>query len=523
MIMRKLIIALFFLSAIQTLWTQKRADIIPVPTNTADRQGEFELHVDLRILKSTCFAGELYFLRKELLRNQNLSSIIVDDRNKAEIILEKKKLDNGLSYELEIMPKQIIIQAENNEGIFYGIISLLQLVNNNQNGAISCAKISDAPAYPWRGIMLDESRHFFGKEKVKSLLDWMAYYKLNRFHWHLTDEPGWRIEILNYPRLGEIGGVGNHSNKKAPCRYYTQEDIKEIVAYAAERHITVIPEIDMPGHATAANRAYPEFSGGGSEKYPDFTFHPAKEGTYQYLTNILREVDVLFPSQMIHIGGDEVSFGNHQWKTDEAVQQLMQAEKLADLKAVEDLFMRRMSDSLLKMNNQILVWDEMAGANLPKENSIIFWWRHDQPEQLELGLRNGHKTVICPRIPLYFDFVQHPDHKVGRRWDGDFNPLEKVYNYSIESLSIAPKYKTLILGFQANLWTETIDSNERFDFLFFPRIAAMAEAVWSNDTQKDYADFLNRLKPHLCQYKEAGLYYFNPFDAEEHPEPVMKR
>lgn len=521
--MKKLLLIFLLSVIIQPLWAQKPANIIPAPTSSTMGQGQFKLHAGIRISSSTYFADEIYFLQKELLRYQKLSSTIVENNREAEIVLEKTKLNNNQLYKLDVTPEQIKIQAETKEGAFYGIISLLQLANNSQSKSIACVSVSDKPAFGWRGVMLDESRHFFGTEKVKSLIDWMAYYKLNRFHWHLTDEPGWRLEILNYPKLGEVGGIGNKSDKNAACQYYSQEEIKEIVSYAAERHIVIIPEIDMPGHATAANKAYPEFSGGGSERYPEFTFHPAKEGTYQYLTNILREVDALFPSQMIHVGGDEVSFGNQQWKTDAAVQQLMKTEKLADLKAVEDLFMRRMSDSILNMNNQVLVWDEMANAGLPKDNSIIFWWRHDQPKQLELSLKNGHKTVICPRLPLYFDFVQHPDHKVGRRWAGGFNQLESVYSFSIDQFPVAAKDQDLVLGFQANLWTETVDSVERFDFLLFPRLAAMAESVWSDKSQKDYADFLERLKPHLKQYKEAGLYYFNPFDINEYPEPLMKK
>src|SRR5690606_13307445 len=169
--------------------------------------------------------------------------------------------------------------------------------------AIPAWEITDQPRYAWRGLMLDESRHFFGKEKVKSILDWMAFYKLNRFHWHLTDEPAWRLEIKKYPLLTLIGGIGSFTDGAAPAAYYTQQQIHEIVAYAAERNITVIPEIDMPGHATAANRAYPEYSGGGTEAHPHFTFNPGKEDTYAYLTDILRETNALFPSQLLHLGG----------------------------------------------------------------------------------------------------------------------------------------------------------------------------------------------------------------------------
>lgn len=228
------------------------------------------------------------------------------------------------SYSLKTSTKEIVISAADDEGVFNGISSLIQLVASKKvvNGSVNLPawQIDDKPLYQWRGLMLDESRHFFGKEKVKLLLDWMAFYKLNKFHWHLTDEPGWRLEIKKYPLLTLVGGIGNHTNPNASSNYYTQEDVKEIVRYAAERKIDVIPEIDMPGHARAANRAYPEFSGGGSEKYPHFTFDPGNEGTYKYLTDIIREVDVLFPSKMIHLGGDEVSFGNQQWSKNAGIQ-----------------------------------------------------------------------------------------------------------------------------------------------------------------------------------------------------------
>ncbi|MFW5835471.1 MAG: beta-N-acetylhexosaminidase [bacterium] len=384
-------------------------------------------------------------------------------------------------------------------------------------------EIREDPEYGWRGIMLDESRHFFGKDKVKSILDWMVYYKLNRFHWHLTDSPGWRIEIKKYSKLGHVGGIGNHTDPYMPAQFYTQEDIKEIVAYAKERKIVVIPEIDMPGHATAANHAYPEYSGGGSERYPDWTFHPGREGTYQYLTDILREVDALFPSQMVHLGGDEVSFGNHRWKTDPEVQELMRRNNLDDLKAVENYFMRRMNDSLMKLNNHILVWDEMADAGLPKDRSVIFWWRHDQPEQLKLSLENGHKTVICPRLPFYFDFVQNEDHRFGRKWGGRFNELQDVYEFSLSGLGIDEEQRSLVLGFQGNVWTETINNEQRLDFLLYPRIAALAETVWCAEGRKDYGDFLSRLKSHLNLYRDHSIYFYNPFDENEYPEPVLMK
>ena len=504
---------------------EERLSIIPVPSFYEINKGNFRFNGNVRLFADPEFKSELHFFQKELLRYKEFAVSTASCKEKADVIFKFRNLGCEILYQLEVTENRIFVYSGSDKGIFYGAISLLQLINNadlvDNSFLIPSLKIKDSPAYEWRGLMLDESRHFFGVEKVKSILDWMAYYKLNRFHWHLTDSPGWRIEIQKYPKLGLVGGIGNHTNPYAPAKYYTQEEIQEIVTYALERKIVIIPEIDMPGHATAANRAYPEYSGGGSERFPDWTFHPGKEDTYQYLTNILKEVDVLFPSQMIHLGGDEVSFGNHQWKTDPDVQELMRRHNLEDLKAVEDYFMRRMSDSLMKLNNHVLVWDEMADAGLPEDRSIIFWWRHDQPEQLQMGLKNGHRTVICPRLPFYFDFVQNESHRFGRKWGDRFNELHDVYNFSLSNLSIADEYEPLILGFQVNVWTETINSDKRLDYMMFPRIAAFAETVWLKEKYKDYDSFLLRLKQHLNLYRHYQLYFYNPFDENEYPEPVL--
>lgn len=317
-----------------------------------------------------------------------------------------------------------------------------------------------------------------------------------------------------------VGGIGNHGNPHTPAQYYTQEEIKDIVSYARERKIEVIPEIDMPGHASAANRAYPEFSGGGSEKYPEFTFHPAKEATYQYLTDILKEVNALFPAQMIHLGGDEVSFGNEKWNTDPEVKALMDRQNLSNLKDVENYFFQRMADTLIQMNNKVLAWDEMANASMDPEKTLLFWWRQDRPAQLVTALKNGYPTVICPRIPFYFDFVQMDSHRFGRKWAGAFSSLESVYGFSLQSLPIQGDQAHLIQGIQANIWTETVHNEERLDFLLFPRIAALAETSWTAEPQKDYIGFLSRLKKHLPFYQKDHIYYFDPFDPEYHPEPV---
>ncbi|RPH32066.1 MAG: beta-hexosaminidase [Bacteroidales bacterium] len=523
--MIKKYLLLLFLVIIPLLSSaQQEVSIIPAPQNCKLGDGYFNLSGNNKLFADRPFENELHFLQKELLRYRGITTAISCEDKKATILLKKADCQNCL-YQIEVNQHRITISSNSDQGIFYGVVSLLQLVNNaktvEQSLQIPCITVKDFPEMGWRGLMLDESRHFFGKVKVKSILDWMAYYKLNWFHWHLTDEPGWRIEIKKYPKLALVGGVGTFTNASSPSQYYTQEDIKEIVAYAKERKIEIIPEIDMPGHATAANRAYPEFSGGGSEKHPEFTFNPAKEGTYQYLTNILKEVNVLFPSQMIHLGGDEVSFGIERWKADSSIQQLMKIKKLADLKAVENYFMQRMADSLIYLNAKVLAWDEMAEVDLPRNRSIIFWWRHDNPGQLKKSLENGYQTVVCPRLPFYFDFVQKDDHRFGRKWAGGFNDLQSVYDFSISKLSIDSKYLLQILGVQANIWTETIINEQRLDYLMFPRIAALAETSWSSAKGKNYDNFLLRLKPHIELYKQQRIYYFDPFEPGNHPEPVL--
>ncbi|MEN6453045.1 MAG: beta-N-acetylhexosaminidase [Prolixibacteraceae bacterium] len=431
------------------------------------------------------------------------------------------KLSGDESYQIRIDPHKVVIEASSDVGIFYALQTLAQLTEANLAGSesrIPCLKITDQPRFGWRGLMLDESRHFFGKQKVKQLLDWMAFYKLNRFHWHLTDVPGWRIEIKKYPELTTVGGIGNHTDPKAAARFYTQEDIREIVQYANERFIEIIPEIDMPGHARAANRAYPEFSGGGSERFPDFTFNPGNEKTYGYLTDILREVAQLFPSKYIHLGGDEVHFGNQQWNTDVHVQALMEKNHLKNLQEVEFYFIKRMTDSIAALNKTMIGWDEIISAGVDPGKCMVMWWRHNKPEQLSEGLGKGYQTIMCPRIPLYFDFVQDSTHTSGRKWEGDFATLKKILEFSRMYREPIAKFPGLIVGLQADLWSETIHSGERLDYMTYPRIAGLAEIAWSDNLATDYNEFLIRLKPSLNLFKKKNISYFNPENPETTPE-----
>lgn len=513
------ILSLLFIACVHYLPAQPPCPVIPLPAIATKQSGVFTCNAGTTIIATRdSLQPVARYLQKQLQKINGATLQIGQTKKGSTIQLVSKPGNNAEGYTLNMKPGTVTITGHSTAGVFYGVISLLQLAAHSNATTIPCWNISDAPLFTWRGYMLDESRYFFGKEKVKQILDQMAFYKLNKFHWHLTDQPGWRIEIKKYPKLTEIGGIGNHFDSTAPAAYYTQEEIKEIVAYAAERFITVVPEIDMPGHATAANRAYPEFSGGGAARYPEFTFNPGYEGTYQYLTDILKETDALFPSQMIHLGGDEVSFGNEKWLSNPHIQNLMAQQGLKDARAVELYFIKRMADTLTAMNNKTLAWDEVAQADLQPKQTIVFWWRHDQPKQLTTSLQKGYYVVLCPRLPFYFDFVQDSAHVSGRKWGKEklFNPLQGVYNFSLARYNIPETQAPQVLGIQANMWTETIKTNKRLDFMMYPRLCAFAEAAWTKPAQKNYALFTRRLQGHLRWLKKQGIHYYEPAA----PEPI---
>ncbi|MBI9063325.1 MAG: beta-N-acetylhexosaminidase [Marinilabiliaceae bacterium] len=525
---RKLYLILFALAITCTTLSlaQENCPIIPLPQKISIQEATYTLPNSF-VIKTRYSQFKHLAKQEEPVLNNLLGAT---QRKKKEIHLRfDASIANEEGYQLIISPEKLEISASGTPGCFYGLKSLQQLILHatyNDVNEIPAMRIDDAPRYGWRGFMLDESRHFFGKETVKQLLDMMALQKLNKFHWHLTDEPGWRIEIKKYPQLTTVGGKGNFSNPTAEARYYTQKDIREIIKYAADRHIEVIPEIDMPGHATAANRAYPEFSGGGNANHPDFTFHPGKEGTYAYLTHILREVADLFPSKYIHIGGDEVHFGNDKWAADPDVKSLMQRENLVDIKAVEHYFLKRMSDSIAALNKTVIGWDEVVGAGLSKENTLVMWWRHDKKQLLKEAIESDFEVVLCPRRPMYLDFVQHESHTDGRRWGG-FCPLDMIYKFPDSDMTGGEYYLTdKVLGVQANAWTERMHTRERLQFMIFPRLSAVAESGWTQDKNKNYENFILRLNSMQKHYKKEGITVFdvmNPGEQQEIRGPEKKK
>ncbi|GHV15218.1 beta-hexosaminidase [Bacteroidia bacterium] len=520
---RNLTLSLFFLIAALSYGQILQPQIIPQPQKTEMGKGFFVLDTKTAVIcKDKDIQQEINYLLKSMeAKTGYVLASVYKLKESGRIYLKINDKLKDSEYQIDVAVKNIICEAGSPEGIFYAIQTLLQSIDSKDGKFfIPSMKINDSPRFAWRGLMLDDSRHFFGKEVVKQILDVMAYLKMNRFHMHLTDEPAWRIEIKKYPKLTEVGSTGTWDDRNAPKAFYTQEDIKEIVAYAAERHIMVIPEIDMPGHATAASRAYPEISGGGTGRWEGFTFHPAKETTYQFLDDVLTEIAELFPAPYIHIGGDEVHYGNQVWFTDPVIQDFIKENDLKDEVGMEHYFIRRVADIVSSKGKKMIGWDEMIASGITPDKAVVMWWRHDKPAQLTLALDKGFDVIMTPRIPCYFDFVQDNTQKIGRRWgDGKYNTLETVYNFpgSIENL-IKDNQKQ-IMGMQASTWTERIADTQRLYYMIFPRLAAISEDAWTNNEGKNYPGFVDKIRKFYQFLDMKGINYFNIFDIESTPEP----
>nr|WP_262910771.1 beta-N-acetylhexosaminidase [Wocania arenilitoris] len=505
--------------------------VVPYPESLVVKNGQFKLNKNTKfiIINNTDVLKESSTVFRNLIKQKlgfDLNIETQKPKNKNYISIEINSSSNSEeAYTLSVSEKSIHLIGNSEKGVFNGLQTLRQLLkidllNDHKKIdeiTIPNVEITDSPRYNWRGVMVDESRHFFGKAKIKQLLELMSLQKLNKFHWHLTDAPGWRLEIKKYPKLTSIGAIGNYSNPNTKPQFYTQDDIKEIVQFATQRHIEIIPEIDMPGHASAAIRAYPELSGGGTKKHPHFTFHPARTSTYQFLTDVLKEVSSLFPSKYIHIGADEVSFGNQHWQNDKEVITLMKRNNLDNIKQVETYFINRIRDTIISLKKEVIGWDEVVENNMNNEKTIAMWWRHDKPEILNKGLANNYNMILCPRKPMYFDFVQHESHSFGRRWDG-FGAVNDVYNFP-DALSNINVSNPKILGIQGNLWTEQINTEKRFDFMLYTRMSALSEAAWTSKTNKSFENFENRLKYIFSIYKTKNIHYFNYFVPENTKEP----
>ena len=506
----------FFLAGKDENIAYGQLQIIPQPQSITYSPGNFSINNSTEIIYTFRQSQK----EAEILAGHLKIPVKADTKytGKNQIVLKENSRLGEEAYHIMVNKENIVCEAATTAGMYYAIQTLMQAFDTSDNKhTIAAMSVKDAPRYAWRGLLIDESRHFFGKETMKQIFDVMAHLKMNRLQWHLTDEHGWRIEIKKYPNLTEIGAVGNFSDRHAPRRYYTQDEIRELVAYASERHIMIIPEVEMPGHAVAATRSYPEYSSGGIDRWNGFTFHPAREATYQFIDDIFTELAQLFPSPYIHIGGDEVHYGNQTWRTDPLIQTFIKENDLKDEKGLERYFVRRVCDIVNSKGRIMIGWDEIVDAEVSPDKAIAMWWRGQN--RLNIALEKGFKVIMAPVHPCYLDFIQDDSHKFGRSNKEQINTIQAIYSFP-DNLPLQNNYYNRIQGIQACLWSEGIGVDvKRLYFMLFPRLAGIAEIAWTNSEVKDYARFETKLKNFLQYLDNNGINYYNPFNPESTPEP----
>ncbi|ENT6850067.1 beta-N-acetylhexosaminidase [Vibrio vulnificus] len=436
-------------------------------------------------------------------------------------------LDEG-AYQLKISQEQVRVEAGSSSGFVHATASLLQLLDYNsltQEAQLACCSISDSPRFRYRGMMLDCSRHFHSVEQVKRLINLLAHYKFNTFHWHLTDDEGWRVEIKAFPALTEVGAWRGVDEAIEPQythisqRYggfYSQEEIKEVVAYAAQRSIMVIPEIDVPGHCRAAIKSLPEMLVEveddtvyrSIQNYSDNVLNPGLSTTYQFLDGVLEEIAQLFPAPYVHIGADEVPHG--VWSNSPSCQALMKQHGYQDYKELQGHLLRHAEQKLRSLGKRMLGWEEAQHGDKVSKDTVIYSWLSE--EAAVNCARQGFDVVLQPAQTTYLDMTQdYAPEEPGVDWANPL-PLEKAYNY--EPLANIPADDPIhkrIWGIQTALWCEIINNPERMDYMVFPRIIALAEACWTQKEHRDWNDFLSRLKGHLPLLDKQGIKYRQPW------------
>ncbi|MDP6545035.1 MAG: beta-N-acetylhexosaminidase [Phycisphaerae bacterium] len=509
---------IFTLLLISSFVLAAEPSIIPRPLSLKTVDNGYEITAGTTISSDKAFKSEADFLVDTLGACTGFEFKTASDAG-----IRLRKIDEVLlgaeGYLLSINDKRVEIRANAAAGAFYGVQTLLSMlpaevvspkVATGVKWSLPGVEIMDSPSFTWRAFMLDEARNFKGEKEVKKLLDTMARCKMNVFQWHLTDDQGWRIEIKKYPKLTEIGSRRKDTQIggwKSPLRsgrphsgFYTQEQIKRIVAYAAKRHITIVPEIGMPGHASAAVAAYPELGVGGKKIEVPVTFgkhanlyNVADENVYKMISEILDEVVALFPGKVIHIGGDEVQTG--KWRESDEVAKLMKSRGLKTYSDVQVYFTNRISQIVEAKGRHIMGWNEITGdqvhggsgakgsAKLSPDAVVQFW--KGSTDQMTAAIRAGHNTVNSTHSSTYLDY---PYGKI---------PLSRAYAFDPIPRGLEDKYKPKVVGLGCQMWGEWIQSVERMEFQVYPRIFAYAEAAWTARGRKDYKSFSERLGPTL--------------------------
>ncbi|MCU0467099.1 MAG: beta-N-acetylhexosaminidase [Arcicella sp.] len=536
--MKRLFLIFSILSISFGVIAQNEYNIIPIPQKLEAQIGSFTVN------DKTTIVGNPAWIDVAELLNTQLNT--VNGWNKKVVVGSKKIVKGSIQfmqdetiadegYKLDVSPKQVLISAKTAKGAFYGVQTLLQLLPTDvfKEGkvegikwTIPCCKIEDAPRYSYRGLHLDVGRHFSPVPFIKKYIDLIALHKFNTFHWHLTEDQGWRIEIKKYPKLTEIGSirketlVGKYGSGKYDGKpygdFYTQEEVKEVIAYATKKFVTIVPEIEMPGHAQAALAAYPEFGCNQDKIYQVHTtwgvsndvFCPREE-TFTFLENVLTEVIDLFPSQYIHIGGDECP--KDQWKTSRFCQDLMKKEGLKDEHELQSYFIRRIDKFITSKGRKMIGWDEILEGGL-SPNATVMSWRGETGGIA--AAKQNHDVIMTPTTYVYLDYYQG-DPKTEPLAIGGFLPIEKVYGYEPAPKELTEEQQKKIIGIQANVWTEYLPTSASVEYMAYPRACAVAETAWSPKSSKNFDNFKNRLKTHVQRLENLKVNYSKTFLSEK--------
>lgn len=512
--------------------------LIPKPVEVELLDGAFNLKADTRIETVREAEPVAAYLRELLSTGLGLGFEVVEtsgaEAKTNTILLTTVGADKSLGdegYELSVTSNAVSIRSPRVKGLFYGVQTLRQLlppeIEKGKGGAgqtweVPAVKIKDKPRFGWRGLMLDVCRHFFPVSTVKKYIDLLAMHKMNVFHWHLTEDQGWRIEIKKYPRLTEVGSKRKASplltdrdklDGKPHGGFYTQEQVREVVSYAASRFVNVVPEIEMPGHCTAALAGYPELGCSGGP-YEVRTFWGIAEDVYcagndkvfDFLEDVLKEVMQLFPGDYIHIGGDECP--KAMWQKCAKCRKRIADEKLKDEDELQSYFIKRIGKFLDANDRRLIGWDEILEGGLAPGATVMTWRGMDGGIE---AASHGHDAIMCPLNYTYLDYYQSEDRENEPLAIGGFTPLETAYEFDPVPPELSGDLSKHILGAQGQLWTEFIPDERQIDYMAFPRASALAEVLWTNRKACDFDDFKRRLPPLLRRLDAWNVNYRNPF------------
>ncbi|MDG5798891.1 beta-N-acetylhexosaminidase [Marinilabiliaceae bacterium ANBcel2] len=531
-----LTVALFWHCTSHPPISDEEINVIPLPQQVEPGNGYFILSENTSIVYDNSneeVASVAQFIKETFApaTGYNIESATSGRRNAIRLVIDQSISGEPGVYEFESTPRRVTITAPDAAGLFYGAQTLRQLlpvqieqltVQTDVEWKVPAVEIYDEPSFQYRGLHLDVARHFFPVSFIKKYIDLLAFHKMNKFHWHLTEDQGWRVEIDKYPLLTEIssqrsetlighGGIEPFEYDGEPYGgYYTKEEMKEVVEYAKKRHITVIPEIEMPGHTLAVLAAYPELgcTGGPYEVATrwgifDDIFCAGNEDVFTFLENVLLEVMEIFPSEYIHIGGDEAP--KTRWEECSKCQARIEEEGLKDEYELQSYFIQRMEKFLNSHGRQIIGWDEILEGGLAPGATVMSWRGEDGGIE---SAQMGHDVIMTPNSHLYFDHYQNdPDEEPMAICC--FSDLENVYSYHPVPDVLNEEEAKHILGAQANLWTEYMKTSEHVEYMAYPRAVALSEVVWTNQELRDYDDFLRRLDVHYDRLDKLNVNYFD--------------